>query len=139
MSWPEAPVFPDTLGSLIQFLTSHARLTSYSVDRVSPNLNGYTEGDRWVVVNESPGIRPVRDRVDRIPFDLNCYGEDLETTRELAMRALAAAVSMRGYVDSTRNLVVTATEVGITPFDLTDQLSNRYRYVANVVLYIRPK
>lgn len=138
MSWPDAPTFPNTLKSLISFLTSHSKLTSYSVDRVSPNLNGYVGGQRWVVVNESPGNRPVRDRVDRLTFDLNCYGEDLDSTRELAMRALAAAVSMRGFVDSTNDLVITATEVGITPFDLTDQLSNRYRYVSNVVLYVRP-
>ncbi len=136
--WPNAPVFPDTLGALIDYLDSHTYLTSFSVDRVSPNLNGYVGGERWVVVNEAPGTRPVRDRVDRLPFDLNCYAEDLEKTRELAMRALAAAVSMRGTVDSVRNVVVTATDVGITPFDLTDQLSNRYRYVSNVVLYVRP-
>jgi hypothetical protein len=127
--------FPNILLQLITYMTSHPLLTGFNTDRVAPNLNGYETGQRWVEVKMAPGNRVVLDRLDARSFDLNCYAEDLDSTLLLAERALAAALSMQGVHD---DLVVTHTDVGITPFDLTDQLDNRYRFVSNVVIYFRP-
>lgn len=136
------PVFkegesPNILLALIDYLSTHSLITSYGSVHVAPNLNGYTGTGRWVEVKAAPGRR--NGRIDVRPFDLNCYGEDLNASLLLAEKALAAAMSMRGtYTTGDYSLVVTETEVGITPFDLTDQLDNRYRFVANVVIHFRP-
>lgn len=134
-----APIFPDALKALIDFMSTHTYLTTFGVTRVAPNLNGYTEDMKWVEVHSSPGNRVETDRLDRLPFDLNCYGPTFGDSLDLARYALAAGLSSRGLtVTGPGGLVVTQTEVAITPYNLTDQLSNRYRHVCSVVLYVRP-
>ena len=111
-------------------------MTSFSVDGVAPNLNGYQDGMRWVAVSPAPGTRPVDRRLDARLITVNCYAEDYENTLLLAERALAAVLSMRGkkYTD----LVVSNAEVSVTPYDLTDQLNGKYRFVFDVLIYFRP-
>jgi hypothetical protein len=132
---PDERVFPSLLKRVRDHVAGHAYITGFSVNRVAPNLNGFEDGMRWVIVSPAPGSRSIRRLLDARTMTFNCYAEDYDTTRELAERALAAVLSMRGkYVD----LVVTTVEVSITPYDLTDQLDGKYRFVFDVVVYFRP-
>jgi hypothetical protein len=134
-SYPLVPIFPKLLQRVRDHVAGHTYITSFSVDQVAPNLNGYEDGMRYVVVSPAPGSRPVDRRLDARTITVNCYAEDYESTLLLAERALAAILSMRGkYTD----LVVTDTEVSVTPYDLTDQLNGEYRFVFDVVIYFRP-
>jgi len=132
---PDVEVFPVLLQRVRDYVAGHAYLTSYNVDRVAPNLNGFEDGMRWVVVSPAPGSRVTQRRLDARTLTFNCYAEDYETTLRLAERALAAVLSMRGkYVD----LVVTFVDVSVTPYDLTDQLDGKYRFVFDVTVYFHP-
>ena len=133
MTHPYAPIFPDARRRIQDYLRTHPYLTAKSA-KVAPNMNGYNSTLFWVEVTEAPGSR-INLKLDLRNFSFNVYAPTLEDTRDLAERALAAAVSMKGaYTD----LVVTQSEVQVTPFDLTDQIDNRYRFVFDVTFYIRP-
>jgi hypothetical protein len=102
---------------------------------IAPNLNGYTQDQTWVEVTQAPGTRVTKDRLDARSFSFNCYAPTLEETEDLTEAALEAILSMRGVHGS---LVVTEVTVGVTPFDLTDQIDNQYRMVFDVNVYVRP-
>jgi hypothetical protein len=59
----------------------------------------------------------------------------MEETEDLTEAALAAILSMNGVHE---DMVVTKVTVGVTPFDLTDQIDNQYRMVFDVNVYVRP-
>lgn len=102
---------------------------------VAPNLNGYTSDQSWVEVAQAPGARITKDRLDARAFSFNCYAPTMEETEILTESALAAILSMKGVHG---DLVVTEVTVGVTPFDLTDQIDNQYRMVFDVNVYVRP-
>src|SRR5690242_2358934 len=102
---------------------------------VAPNLNGYTQDLTWVAVSQSPGARITEDRLDARSFSFNCYAPTMEETEDLTEAALAAILSMNGVHE---DMVVTKVTVGVTPFDLTDQIDNQYRMVFDVNVYVRP-
>lgn len=133
MTSPFSTIFPDVRLRIQDYLRTHHFLTDVSA-KVAPNMKGYSSDLFWVEVTEAPGTR-INLKLDLRRFSFNCYAPTFEETRNLAERALAAAVSMKGvYTD----LVVTQSEVQVTPFDLTDQIDNRYRFVFDVDFYVRP-
>lgn len=130
------PKMPNLLLRVRDYVAAHVLITSMSVDGIAPNLNGFEDGMRWIEVSPAPGARVVKGRLDARLMTFNVYAEDYDSTRDLAEAALAAVLSMRG---TFTDLVVTETDISVTPYDLTDQLDGKYRFVFDVVIYFRPK
>lgn len=101
---------------------------------VAPNLNGYTQDQKWVEVTQAPGARVTNRRLDLRAFSLNCYAPTFAETEELAEEALAECLSMSGVYGE---IVITAVTVGVTPFSLSDQIDNQYRFVFDINVYVR--
>lgn len=126
---------PNLLKRVRDYVATHAEIVPMNVDGIAPTLNGFKDGMRWIKVSPAPGSRVIKGRLEARLMTFNCYAEDYDSTRELAEAALAAVLSMRGtYTD----LVVTETDVSVTPYDLTDELDGKYRFVFDAVIYFRP-
>lgn len=126
---------PNLLKRVRDYVELHPEIVLMNVDGIAPTLNGFKDGMRWIKVSPAPGATLVKGRLEARLMTFNVYAEDYDSTRELAEAALAAVLSMRGtYTD----LVVTETNVSVTPYDLTDELDGKYRFVFDVVIYFRP-
>lgn len=132
------PISKNALLAIQGYLRNHAYLTSLGDVKVAPNLNGYTGAEKWVVFTPAPGSTVTRNRIQVRTFTSNCYAPDYDTALKLCESTQAAVLSMRGsYGSGDSSIVVTATEVSVTPYDLTDQLNGRYRFVADTIVYYR--
>jgi len=135
MVWPTVQPSKDAQQAIHDYLAAHPTLDA---DQVAPNLNGYTGAEKWVQFTPAPGSAVTRNRIQVRTFTLNCYAPDYINAKRLCERALAAVLSMRGsYGTGESAIVVTETEVSVTPYDLTDQLNGRYRFVSDVIVYYR--
>ena len=124
--------FPDLPAEVILALSaSHPGVT------VSTDLTGYSHGDSWIEVVESPGREIVRNRLHAPVFDFNIYSATIESTRSLAMAALSTISNLAGRMNST--LVVTRVDIDTLPFKFTDLVNNRPRYIFTSTIYYRPR
>jgi hypothetical protein len=122
---------------IINYAISRISASLPDLDGVATDLVGYSQGMSWVRLNESPGVEIIKGRLDSASVDVNVYAEDLQSTRELAFVVRAILQGMIGTHDAT--LVVTNVVTGVTPYELTDLVNARPRYVFTMNIYYRPK
>jgi hypothetical protein len=129
------PVFPDEILVVIEFLENHPYLASFSPVTIASDLKGYLAPDRWISVQATGGNDENKVRVAAPRVDVNVYAESKPLTKAIALAAVAAIKSMKGYTNS--KAVVINTDVSL-PADLTDPVNSNPRYVFDATIYIRP-
>jgi hypothetical protein len=123
---------PDTLGIVISWLDADTSITA----TVASTLTGYTAGDSWIRVVESPGNQILEGLLAAPRFDFNVYSETVEQARALAFKVQRSVLEMKGH--TTASAVITKVSTSVTPFDFTDFINGAPRYVLTMEVFVRP-
>lgn len=132
-----APLAPEPVDALINFLKSDAPIVAISADRVSTTKID-TPLPR-IQITMVPG--PVTEHFEETTeFQLDCWGSTNPATNEREAKTLARTVCNR--IDAMRGPLVggavTVAVPSVKPFDLPDPTTGRPRSICQVAITISP-
>jgi len=130
------PTYPDETKIIIDYLTSHPKITQYSPVTVAGDITGFVAPMRWISVQVTGGSMVNKVRVAAPRVDLNIYAESKPIAKRIALDAHSAMQSMKNLI--TEDAVITDTQVS-WPSDLTDTVNSNPRYVFDATINIRPR
>lgn len=133
-----APLAPDPVDALLDFLTSDPPIVAISADRVSTRKLD-TPLTR-IQITMVPG--PVTEAFEETTeFQLDCWGGKDSPTAERDAKTLARTICNR--IDAMRGPLtggaVTVAVPTVKPFDLPDPITGRQRSVCQVAITISPE
>lgn len=127
-----APLAPDPVDALINFLKSDAPIVAISADRVSTTKID-TASPR-IQITMVPG--PVTEFFEETTeFQLDCWGGTERQAKTLARTVCNRIDAMRGPISGG---AVTVAVPSVKPFDLPDPTTGRPRNICQVAITISP-
>ena len=128
---------PDAVAVMIGFLSGHQDLIDLGAT-VKVNKTGFNQGDLWLTVaNPASGRYNSARSQYACELDLVSYGPNKESAHELLRTAIAASLDAWGYM--TTDTVVNRVDPLLGPSDQTDFVTDEPRYVASIMVYVRPR
>jgi len=104
--------------------------------RVSTDLKGFTDGDRWIEVTQE-GSFEEWPTIDHPRIDVGCYAERRSVARDIAAICLASVKYQMGrYRGNGLFLSDVRVEMGLT--NTSDRYQEGYRFTFAVRLTTRP-
>ena len=128
---------PDSVGVMIQFLAAHQSIVDLGAT-VRVNKSGFSQGDLWLTVsNPVPGRYNLARSQYACELDLVSYGPTKEAAHGLLRTAIASSLDAWSFM--TPDTVILRVDPHLGPSDQSDFVTDEARYVASIMVHVRPR
>lgn len=105
----------------------------------STDLNGYTEGDRWVVVSQEGGSKTLWNVINKPRIDIEVRSESRTVSKDISEIAEASIFRAVGVSAWGCTLTEVKEETGIVRVpDKEEDSSHRYLFALRLTCYLHP-